>query len=168
SFACLTINKKKLVSDLEKILEAAYKKAFVKCSERKALATKLLKRANKEKARKKAEAEKKAAVEKETAEAGKRMRGGKGKQRQQRGKAKKKEEEEEEEIGEVGSSVQWTERGIPNFAGTAAHENRNKRSSKSEVSLSQKARDKMPSFDDFMDALDPDTGKFPLEDLTLT
>ncbi|CAM9718325.1 unnamed protein product, partial [Pylaiella littoralis] len=37
-----------------------------------------------------------------------------------------------------------------------------------EVSLSQKARDKMPSLDDFMDALDPDTGKFPLEDLTLT
>ncbi|CAM9479427.1 unnamed protein product, partial [Pylaiella littoralis] len=59
---------------------------------------------------------------------------------------------------EVGSSVQWTERGIPNFAGTAAHENRNKRSSKSEVSLSQKARDKMPSLDDFMDTLDPDTG----------
>lgn len=129
----------------------------------------LLKRANKEKARKKAEADAKAAADKETAEAGKRKRGGEGKQRQQGAGAKRKEEEEgEEEIGKVSADVRWTERGIPNFSATAAYKNRHKRSTTGEVSLSQKARDQMPSLDDFMDALDPETSQFPLEKVTLT
>ncbi|CAN0323294.1 unnamed protein product, partial [Pylaiella littoralis] len=50
AFACLTINKKKLVSDIAKIPETPYKRAFLTSSERKALGRKLLHRANKIKA----------------------------------------------------------------------------------------------------------------------
>ncbi|CAM9327634.1 unnamed protein product, partial [Pylaiella littoralis] len=110
----------------------------------------LLHRANKIKAEKKAEADKKAA------EAGRHKTGGKGKQKQHGAGAKRKEEEEEEEeeIGEVSQDAQWTERGIPNFAGTEAHKKRHLREPTAEVSLSQSALDQLPSLDAFMDALD--------------
>lgn len=93
----------------------------------------------------------------------------KGKQRQQcAGVKRKAEDEEQEEIGKVGENLQWTERGIPNFAKTSAYMKRNMRPGMGKVSLSKSARDKMPSLNDFMNALDPETGKFPLEGMVLT
>lgn len=41
AYACLTINKRKLVTDLAKIPESGYKRAFLNCSERKALGLKV-------------------------------------------------------------------------------------------------------------------------------
>lgn len=127
-------------------------------------------------ARKRAEAEKKKAeAEKTKAEAEKTKRGGKGKQAQQGAGANsqaEEEEEEEEEIGEVSTSVQWHERGIPNFGTTEAYSKRairgEQRPGVDDVSLSKSALDKMPKLDEFMDALDPETGKFPIKELALT
>ncbi|CAN0055524.1 unnamed protein product [Pylaiella littoralis] len=149
AFASLTKNRKKLVSDLSKIAEPKYKRAFMLCSERKTLGQKLLQ-------------------EKRNA-AGRENDGEQQKQQQQQRPGKRLEEKadgKQEVEGEW--SVEWTDKGILNFAETDAHERRHRRPAVRGVSLSKSAREKLPSLDDFIGALDPKTGKFPLETVVLT
>lgn len=74
------------------------------------------------------------------------------------------EEEEEEEVHE---SWAWSERGIPDYEETEAYKRRNKKtdtgSSACPVSLSQSARDRMPSLGQFMDTIAASSGHFALE-----
>ena len=75
-------------------------------------------------------------------------------------------DEEEGEGGEdrpVNPKVLWTEKGIPHYAGTKAYERRNKKTGGDAVSLAKDALEVLPSLDDFMSALDPVTGKLPLQ-----
>lgn len=85
----------------------------------------------------------------------------KGGERQQQHQRPGNNEEEEE-------GVEWTTKGIPNFAQTSAHARRHRRPTVGDVSLSESALEKMPSLDDFIGALDPKTGRFPLEMIALT
>ncbi|CBJ33509.1 expressed unknown protein [Ectocarpus siliculosus] len=106
---------------------------------------------------------------KEAAEAAKAAKGGaraapkKPKKRRQP-KPVVEEEEEEEEVDE---SWDWSERGIPDFENTDAYKRRNKKpsagSSASPVSLSQSAQEKMPSLDQFMEAIGINSGAFAIE-----
>lgn len=111
------------------------------------------------------EAEKKA---KDAAAAGKAAQGGKPaaptKKTVKRRQPKPVVEEEEEEVH---PSWAWSERGISGYEETDAYKRRNKKtetgSSASPVSLSQSARDRMPSLDQFMDTTGACSGHFALE-----
>ncbi|CAB1104017.1 unnamed protein product [Ectocarpus sp. CCAP 1310/34] len=77
------------------------------------------------------------------------------------------EEEEVEDEDEEDEDVVWTDRGIPDFAGTDDHKKRTQRETVSAASLSASAREKLPSLDTFMDSLD-ESGKFPLHGSMMT
>lgn len=109
---------------------------------------------------------------KEEAEAAKAAKGGARatpKKPTKRRQPKPVEEEEEEEVDE---SWDWSERGIPDFENTDAAKRRNKKpaagSSASPVSLSQSAREKMPSLDQFMEAIGINSGTFAIEQVVGT
>lgn len=109
---------------------------------------------------------------KEEAEAAKAAKGGARatpKKPTKRRQPKPVEEEEEEEVDE---SWDWSERGIPDFENTDAYKRRNKKpaagSSASPVSLSQSAREKMPSLDQFMEAIGINSGTFAIEQVVGT
>lgn len=123
--------------------------------------TQLLKKAKKEKEKQKKEAERKKEAETK----------GKRKQQQLRGEEEEKEEEEEvidDKEEEEEPRVEWSERGIPAFVGTADHKKRTQKPSVSAASLSASARAMLPSLDNFMDEMDDATGIFPLEGLAMT
>lgn len=110
--------------------------------------------------------------EKEKRKAARKAQAGKQNKHQQRPGTRLQEESEDEEKTwdeeDQEEGVKWTERGIPNFAETDAHERRHRRPAVRGASLSKIALEKMPSLDDFISALDPKTGRVPLKMFVLT
>lgn len=108
-----------------------------------------------------------AQMEKEKRKAAGKAQAGKRKKCQQRPGTKQQEESEDEEEGQE-ESVKWTDKGIPNFAETDAHERRQRRPAVRGASFSKIAREKMPSLDDFMSALEPKTSRVRLKMFVLS
>lgn len=91
-------------------------------------------------------------------------------ERQEREELEKQQQQEQEELNaeaEEDPEVAWTDRGIPDFAGTTDHDKRTRRPPVSAASLSASARSKLPSLDTFIGGRD-ENGEFPLSGLMMT
>jgi len=79
------------------------------------------------------------------------------------GKQREVEKEDEEDGAEWSEDVQWTERGMEDYERSEAFKRRNKKAGKGRsCTISEKARDRLPTLDTFVQN-QPASGKFPLK-----